>query len=242
MLCFHHVQRAVVKPMLNIDEVSVIIYFIVALVVIGFGTKLSQPGPVRVFVFATLLSVFFSMGLLVGHGALPFPGLWILGSCWHTDSCSRMYGDAKGLFLFVLGPMFVQWIIVLLASFGLYYVAKRTGFDQSVPIVMGEKAIKHRRIIGIGWLVVGAAGLLLSVYSILQIPLNVRHPGTILALIPGATVPLLFICGGYSLLRNFSWSRWLCLPSSVLAMLAFPVGTVLGGYYLWYYLTIEKQT
>lgn len=226
--------------MFNIDGFSVTIYLIVAVVVIALGTKLSQPSHARVFVFATLLSVFFSMGLLVGHGALPFPGLWILVSCWYTDSCSKMYGDTKSLFLLTLVPMVVQWIIVLVASFGLYYLAKRTGFNQSVPIIMGEKAIKHRRIMGIGWLIVGAAGLLLSVYSILKIPLTARHPGIILGFIPGATVPLLYLCGGYSLLRNLSWSRWLCLPSSVLALLNFPVGTTLGGYYLWYYLTIEK--
>jgi len=238
--------------MLNINGLSVIIYLFVAVIVIAFGTKISRPGSARVFVFATLFSVFFSMGLVVGHGIAPLPGLLLIGYCGFTDLCTRMYGSSGGVLFYTLLPMLVQWGIILMISFGLSYLAKRTGFAQPVPIAMSEKAKIHRRIIGIAWLLFGVSWFLILIYTILKLPVNQLaqlkipitqwDPWHTISYIMHAIVPLLCLSGGYLLLRNISWSRWLCFPSSVLALLSFPLGTAMGGYYLWYYLTIEKQT
>ena len=104
-----------------------------------------------------------------------------------------------------------------------------------------EKAAKHRRTIGYSWVISGGIGIMLVSYSILKRLSSSLELEMILGLIPGVTVSLLFLSGGFVLLRNLSWSYRLCLPISVVALMAFPIGSVLGGYYLWYYLKIERQ-
>lgn len=210
--------------MLNNVDLMLIAYLLVAAVTIYFGIKISRPGYMRAFVFATLFSVFFSMGIFFGHGVGVFPGILLLGACILTDECSRIYGNTSAMLLYTLVPMLVQWAIILIVSFGLSYLAKRTGFDQSVPIVMSEKAIKHRRIIGAIWILLAIIVLLFSGKTLSSV----------------VSIVLLVIVG-FSLISNLSWSRWICLPFSVLALLNIPIGTAIGGYYLWYYFSIEKQ-
>lgn len=48
-------------------------------------------------------------------------------------------------------------------------------------------------------------------------------------------VALLFAVVASMLLLKYRHSAWLCLPFSVSLLFYFPVGTVLGGYYLWYF-------
>lgn len=210
--------------MLDSIEFIIGIYLFVAATVIYFGTKFSRPGYMRTFVFATLLSVFFAMGVIVGHGVGVFPGFLLLGSCLLTEDCTSMYGSTRVMLMYTLVPMLIQWAIVLIISFSVSFLAKQTGFNQSVSIDMSERAIKHRRIIGAVWLFFAAVLILSSGNRIYYTILSV-----------------LFIIMGYILIKNLSWSRWLCLPFSVLALLSFPIGTAIGGYYLWYYFTIEKQ-
>lgn len=225
----------------SINELNVNIYLLAAVAVIFLGTKFSTPGAARVFTFATLFSVFFSMGLLGGHGVMPFPGIWILSSCWYADSCSEMYDGTSGLFLFTLLPMLVQWMIVLAVSFVTYYVYKRMGFDQPTPNETNEKTNRHKRIIGIAWTVVGVAFLLIIILSIGYLYLKGETVVT-KQLFPIRTFfALLQISAGYSLLKNLSWAHWLCFPLSILSLLSIPIGTALGGYYLWYYFTIERK-
>lgn len=57
----------------------------------------------------------------------------------------------------------------------------------------------------------------------------------------GVVAGLVNFSAGYSLLASLPWSRWLCLPVAVLSLPAFPIGTALGGYYLWYYFAVEKK-
>ena len=243
--CSHEPQHNISTAMLNIHTPDVIIYLIVALAVIAIGTRLSRPGSVRIFVFTSLFSVFFSMGIVAGHGIGVFPGVWLIGYCWHADLCSRMYGSTGGLLFYTLLPMFVQWVLILAISFALFYLIKRTGFGLPTPIIMSEKAKRHRRIIGLFWLIFAGFGIFLLANTLLKIPatqLAQWDPFLALGFTYRAIVAILSLIGGYSLLRDLAWSRWLCFPFSVLALLSFPFGTVIGGYYLWYYLTIEKQT
>jgi hypothetical protein len=65
---------------------------------------------------------------------------------------------------------------------------------------------------------------------------------------PGSSSPYLqmlvfifpFLLAGYSLIAKKAWSRWVCLPVSILFVFTFPVGTVIGGYYLWFFWQHER--
>lgn len=120
--------------------------------------------------------------------------------------------------------------------------AAGTNRDRPETIRSSAKAASHRRIIGYLWLVTGGARLALLSYAILRHTPDLLDPDTALRLLPGAMLSLLALCGGYALLRNRPWSRWLCLPVSILSLTAVPVGTLTGGYYLWYFVTFEKPS
>lgn len=47
----------------------------------------------------------------------------------------------------------------------------------------------------------------------------------------------LFAAAGLSLLIDLRFSKWLCLPLALIGLFSFPVGTLLGVYYLWYFWT-----
>ncbi|MDZ4201097.1 MAG: hypothetical protein U1C96_03020 [Gallionella sp.] len=91
----------------------------------------------------------------------------------------------------------------------------------------------HKLIIGISWIIFGA--LIVSVLL-----LNLTGADTRL-LVLGSLAGLLYLVAGFSLIANFSWSARVCLPCSALSLLSFPVGTVFGAYYLWYYFKLEKM-
>ncbi len=48
-------------------------------------------------------------------------------------------------------------------------------------------------------------------------------------------VAALFCGAGLTLLLNYRHSAWFCLPLSAASLIYFPFGTVLGGYYIWYF-------
>jgi len=90
----------------------------------------------------------------------------------------------------------------------------------------------HRRIIAISWLVFGT--LILSV-----IGMNLDSDKT-LVLALGGVIGAIFVGAGFTLLANFRWSSQLCLPCSAISLFTFPVGTVIGLYYLWYYFKFDR--
>lgn len=90
----------------------------------------------------------------------------------------------------------------------------------------------HRRIIAISWLVFGA--LILSV-----IGMNLGSDKTAVILL-GAVIGTIFISAGFTLLSNFRWASQLCLPCAALSLFTFPIGTVIGLYYLWYYFKFDR--
>lgn len=227
--------------MLEINELHVTLYIIVAVAIIFLGTKFSMPGAERVFAFATLFSLFFSMGIIVGHGVIPFPGLWILGSYWYKESCSKMYGDTSYLMYFTLIPMFVQWLIILAISFATYYVFSQMEFAQAISNEANDNAKKHKRIITIAWLVFGICVFLIPVVSIGYVYFIGEKVQFYQLFSVRIIIALLQMIAGFSLLKNIFWAHWLCLPLSVLSLLSFPIGTALAAYYLWYYLSIERK-
>lgn len=48
-------------------------------------------------------------------------------------------------------------------------------------------------------------------------------------------VAALFLIVGLTLILNYRRSHWMCVPFSVVILIYFPIGTALGGYYLWYF-------
>lgn len=48
-------------------------------------------------------------------------------------------------------------------------------------------------------------------------------------------VAALFLAVGLTLILNYRHSTWVCLPLSVMMLIYVPIGTALGGYYLWYF-------
>ena len=48
-------------------------------------------------------------------------------------------------------------------------------------------------------------------------------------------IAALFLAVGLTLLLNYRNSHWVCLPFSVMMLFYVPIGTVQGGYYLWYF-------
>ena len=93
---------------------------------------------------------------------------------------------------------------------------------------------KHKKIIGNIYFGVGIIFLVLIVLSWQNNPETDSLHWSVIA---SSIIPLLV--AGFSLLGNFSWARWVCLPVSALFVFTFPIGTVIGGYYLWYYWKYE---
>ena len=106
-------------PTIDFSTTSLSIYAIVAITVITLGTWFSRPGSMRAIVFATLFTLFFGLGILIGHGIMPFPGLWILVSCLNAR-CIKAMGGLDTLLLLTLAPMVMQWVIVLAISFAVF--------------------------------------------------------------------------------------------------------------------------
>ncbi len=90
----------------------------------------------------------------------------------------------------------------------------------------------HKQIIGISWIVIGALILSLLVLKLGSVQTQL--------IIPGIAVSLMFLVAGFALLANFRRSSLICLPCSALSLFTFPVGTIVGVYYLWYYFKIDR--
>ncbi|HCI13003.1 MAG: hypothetical protein A2063_04500 [Gallionellales bacterium GWA2_60_142] len=91
----------------------------------------------------------------------------------------------------------------------------------------------HKRIIGICWIVFGAL-----ILSLLVLKSDQLQGGSIVAVV---LVGLAFLAAGFSLVANIRRSSWICLPCSALSLFTFPIGTVIGAYYLWYYFKLERM-
>ncbi|MBK9161578.1 MAG: hypothetical protein IPM27_08435 [Nitrosomonadales bacterium] len=90
----------------------------------------------------------------------------------------------------------------------------------------------HKRIIGICWLLMGA--LILSLLAV-----NFQTAETRVVAM-GLAEGALFTASGFMLLAKLPKSWNLCLPCAALSLFSFPIGTVIGIYYLWYYFKMER--
>lgn len=48
-------------------------------------------------------------------------------------------------------------------------------------------------------------------------------------------VAALFLAVGLTLILNYRHAAWICVPFSVVMLFYVPIGTALGGYYLWFF-------
>lgn len=96
----------------------------------------------------------------------------------------------------------------------------------------------HKRIIGILWIATGLILLVLLLLTLYNATQQHAAPPAELA-IAAALLGIAQLLAGYTLLTNLRWSHWLNLPLSVLSLPNIPFGTLIGGYYLWYYIKHE---
>ena len=93
---------------------------------------------------------------------------------------------------------------------------------------------RHRILIG--WLYVGMA-MLLAVFLVFTwkkvFGAGVTHTQEVIRYT--LILAVLFFAVGLTLLLDHRHAAWICLPLSVVMLVYFPIGTVLGGYYLWYF-------
>ncbi len=90
----------------------------------------------------------------------------------------------------------------------------------------------HKRIIGICWIIMGALFLTPLVLKFGDMS-GIKAAGI-------AAVSLTFLAAGFSLVANLRHSSWICLPCSALSLFTFPIGTVIGAYYLWFHFKVER--
>lgn len=96
-------------------------------------------------------------------------------------------------------------------------------------------ANKHRILIG--WLF-QAMAMLLAVFIAFawkRVFGPDALPGEAQIIIYAIAVAVLFVAIGLTLLLNYRNAHWVCLPFSVVILVYFPLGTALGGYYIWYF-------
>ena len=93
----------------------------------------------------------------------------------------------------------------------------------------------HQKILGFSYFALGGVLFLLVGSTALR---NLLDMGVLQLLINVVFIPTLFLMSlaGFNLLRNKIWAFKLCLPISLIGMvLLFPLGTILGIYYLWFH-------
>ena len=106
---------------------------------------------------------------------------------------------------------------------------------------MMEKMQRHRVIIG--WLF-AAVTMLLAVFVTFAWKKAFGDGGSIhdqQIVIYAIAVAALFLIVGLTLILNYRHAAWICLPFSVVLLIYIPIGTALGGYYIWYYLRFVRK-
>lgn len=96
---------------------------------------------------------------------------------------------------------------------------------------------KNAHRILIGWLYVGIA-MLLAVFVVFvwKKAFSIEAATYTQEVIRYTlAIAALYCAVGLTLLLDYRHSTWICLPFSVALLVYFPIGTVLGGYYLWYF-------
>lgn len=105
----------------------------------------------------------------------------------------------------------VAWIHLLFGIFGVGFALLFGGLGAIVGLFSGEPG---------GLMAGGIIGLISIFFGLLSLPA---------------------LLGGWGLLNYKPWARIVVIVLSVLNLLNFPIGTVIGGYSLWVLLNDETQ-
>jgi len=93
----------------------------------------------------------------------------------------------------------------------------------------------HKRIIAISFLMVGVLlCLLVIVLSTQTGPFSELPSSGKFTLIASTFSGVMQITAGYALLKGYRWAHRVSVPVSLLLLAAYPFGTALGLYYLWF--------
>ncbi len=100
---------------------------------------------------------------------------------------------------------------------------------------------KHRKLIGNIYFGFGVILLVLLALTVKNSPRDIEQEleSPLYRFVLVGTLP--FLAAGVSLLGNFRLAHWVCLPVSILFLFSFPIGTIVGGYYLWFYRKLSKS-
>jgi hypothetical protein len=107
---------------------------------------------------------------------------------------------------------------------------------MSEPVLPAAGAMNRHRVI-LGWLFFAVAVLIsvAVVFTLRNYFGNADTPQAGHIVKVALLVAALFALSGLSLLIDFRYAAWICLPFSVLILFSFPIGTLLGAYYGWYH-------
>jgi len=97
---------------------------------------------------------------------------------------------------------------------------------------MGETLVIHKRIIAVSFITVGIFMILLVSILLYRTPFYDLHGPGKFSIVISTIAGILQISAGHALLKNHRWAHRLSLPSSIVLLISFPFGTVLGLYYL----------
>ncbi len=92
---------------------------------------------------------------------------------------------------------------------------------------------KHKRIIGVLFLLLGFLFIMPFTSMFGSFPIS-GGVGGLLSTILTIIIGVLYLFAGYGFLTDLHWCESIAIPMGVLALILFPVGTVLGVYWGWY--------
>ena len=90
----------------------------------------------------------------------------------------------------------------------------------------------HKRIIGVAWIILGAIFISPVLLYFAQMP-------SMLAVAQTLAISLLFLVAGFMMFANYHYTSWVAAPCAALSLFTWPIGTIFGVYYLWYFFKFE---
>ena len=88
-----------------------ILYVAIAISLFVYVGRKFAPGPLRAFLRATVIALFFAFGIVTNHGAAPIPFMAIVIGCLFGQ-CAGVGGPYDFL-VWVLMPVAIQWAILV---------------------------------------------------------------------------------------------------------------------------------
>ncbi|MDH3608160.1 MAG: hypothetical protein OEQ24_02810 [Gammaproteobacteria bacterium] len=95
---------------------------------------------------------------------------------------------------------------------------------------------KHRKLLGNIFFGLGVIIMVLLLITLLNNPGSTEEAQKNSQIYISMLISVsIFITCGLALLSNHQLAHWICIPVSIIFIFAFPIGTAVGGYCLWYF-------